>query len=155
MNLLTHFLKTLTLRILASLREVKSYKLQINPNHKLNKVIFYSIFICLLIRLCPYFAPIHSIDIAQNQLAIEFTDRNNLPLGTVLTNNQENTSIIKLNQVSPQFIKAILAAEDSSFYQHGALDLKAIFRAIKVAIENKKISFWCFHNYHAIGENVG
>ncbi|MFN7525624.1 MAG: penicillin-binding protein 1C, partial [Aphanizomenon sp.] len=139
MNLLTHFLKTLTLRILASLREVKSYKLQINPNHKLNKVIFYSIFICLLIRLCPYFAPIHSIDIAQNQLAIEFTDRNNLPLGTVLTNNQENTSIIKLNQVSPQFIKAILAAEDSSFYQHGALDLKAIFRAIKVAIENKKI----------------
>ena len=139
MNLLTHFLKTLTLRILASLREVKSYKLQINTNHKLNKVIFYSIFICLLIRLCPYFAPIHSIDIAQHQLAIEFTDRNNLPLGTVLTNNQENTSIIKLNQVSPQFIKAILAAEDSSFYQHGALDLKAIFRAIKVAIENKKI----------------
>ncbi|MFN6394879.1 MAG: penicillin-binding protein 1C, partial [Aphanizomenon sp.] len=85
MNLLTHFLKTLTLRILASLREVKSYKLQINPNHKLNKVIFSSIFICLLIRLCPYFAPIHSIDIAQHQLAIEFTDRNNLPLGTVLT----------------------------------------------------------------------
>ncbi|MTJ13367.1 penicillin-binding protein 1C [Anabaena sp. UHCC 0187] len=139
MNLLTHFLKTLTLRDSATLREIKSYKLQINRNHKLKKIIFSCILICLLIRLCPYFVPIHSIDIAQHQLAIEFTDRNNLPLGTVLTSDQENTSVIKLNQVSPQFIKAILAAEDGSFYQHGALDLKAIFRAIKIAIENKKI----------------
>ncbi|MDM3851760.1 MAG: penicillin-binding protein 1C [Aphanizomenon gracile PMC627.10] len=139
MNSLTHFLKTLTLRILACLREIKPYKLQIKRNYKLNKIIASCILICLLIRLCPYFAPIHSIDIAQHQLAIEFTDRNNLPLGTVLTTDQENTSVVKLNQVSPQFIKAILAAEDGSFYQHGALDLKAIFRAIKVAIENRKI----------------
>ncbi|MCW9679301.1 penicillin-binding protein 1C [Dolichospermum planctonicum UHCC 0167] len=139
MNLLTHFLKTRTLRVLATLGRIKSYKLKLKGNYKLNKIIFSFILICLLIRLCPYFAPIHSIDIAQHQLAIEFTDRNNLPLGTVLTSDQENTSIIKLNQVSPQFIKAILAAEDGSFYQHGALDFKAIFRAIKVAIENKKI----------------
>ncbi|MBD2442118.1 penicillin-binding protein 1C [Dolichospermum sp. FACHB-1091] len=139
MNLLTRILKTLTLRASASLREIKSYKLKLKRNYKLSKIIFTFIFICLTIRLCPYFAPIHSIDIAQHRLAIEFRDRNNLPLGTVLTSDQEHTSIIKLNQVSPQFIKAILAAEDGSFYQHGALDLKAIFRAIKVAIENKKI----------------
>ena len=139
MNLLTHFLKTLILRVLASLREIKSYKLQIKRNYKLNKIIVSCIVICLLIRLCPYFAPIRSIDIAQNQLAIEFTDRNNLPLGTILTSGQENTSVVKLNQVSPQFIKAILAAEDAHFYQHGVLDLKAIFRAIKIGIENKKI----------------
>lgn len=139
MNLLTRILKTLTLRASASLREIKSYKLKLKRNYKLSKIIFTFIFICLTIRLCPYFAPIHSIDIAQHRLAIEFRDRNNLPLGTVLTSDQEHTSTIKLNQVSPQFIKAILAAEDGSFYQHGALDLKAIFRAIKVAIENKKI----------------
>ncbi|MBE9257569.1 penicillin-binding protein 1C [Dolichospermum sp. LEGE 00246] len=139
MNLLTHFLKTLTLCVLAFLREIKSYKLQIKRNYKLNKIIVPCIVICLLIRLCPYFAPIRSLNIAQHQLAIEFTDRNNLPLGTILTSDQENTSVVKLNQVSPQFIKAILAAEDAHFYQHGALDLKAIFRAIKIAIENKKI----------------
>jgi penicillin-binding protein 1C len=133
MNLLTHVLKTLTLRAFATLREIKSYKL------KLNKIISSCILICFLVRLCPYFAPIHSVDIAQHQLAIEFTDRNNLPLGTVLTSDQENTSVVKLNQVSPQFIKAILAAEDGSFYQHGALDLKAILRAIKIGVENKKI----------------
>lgn len=139
MNLLTHFLKTITLRVSATLREIKSYKLQPKRNYKRNKIIFSLILICLSIRLCPYFAPIHSIDIAQHQLAIEFTDRNNLPLGTILTTDQENTSVVKLNQVSPHFIKAILAAEDGSFYQHGALDIKAIFRAIKIAIENKKI----------------
>ncbi len=139
MNLLTHVLKTLTLRASATLREIKSYKLKLKRNYKLNKIIFSFILICFLIRLCPYFAPIHSVDIAQHQLAMEFTDRNNLPLGTVLTSDQENTSVVKLNQVSPQFIKAILAAEDGSFYQHGALDLKAILRAIKIGVENKKI----------------
>ncbi|MTJ10839.1 penicillin-binding protein 1C [Anabaena sp. UHCC 0204] len=139
MNLPTRLLKTLTLCASASLREIKSYKLQLKRNYKLNKIIFSFILICLLIRLCPYFAPIHSIDIAQHQLAIEFTDRNGLPLGTILTTDQENTSVVKLNQVSPQFINAILAAEDSNFYQHGALDLKAIVRAIKEAIENRKI----------------
>ncbi|WP_242045382.1 penicillin-binding protein 1C [Anabaena catenula] len=87
----------------------------------------------------PYLAPIHSVDIAQKQLAMEFTDRHGLPLGTILTHDQEHTAIIPLTQISPQFINAILAAEDSSFYQHGALDLKAIFRAIKEAIHAKKI----------------
>jgi penicillin-binding protein 1C len=131
MKLPTRLLKSLTLCVLASLRQIKA--------SKINKIIFSFILISFLVRLCPYYAPIHSIDIAQHQLAIEFTDRNNLPLGTVLTSDQENTSVVKLNQVSPQFIKAILAAEDGSFYQHGALDLKAIFRAIKTAIETKKI----------------
>ncbi len=132
-KLATHLIKTLTLTILATLRQIKVFK------YKLNKIIFSFIVICLLIRLCPYFVPVHSRDIAQHKLAVEFTDRNNLPLGTILTTDQENTSVVKLNQVSPHFIKAILSAEDADFYQHGALDLKAIFRAIKVGIENKKI----------------
>nr|WP_242039616.1 penicillin-binding protein 1C [Anabaena sphaerica] len=87
----------------------------------------------------PYFAPIHSQDIAQKQLALQFTDRNNLPLGTILTHDQEHTSIVPLNQVSAQFINAILAAEDGNFYQHGALDLKAVVRAIKDAVYHQKI----------------
>ncbi|MEA5551696.1 penicillin-binding protein 1C [Anabaena cylindrica UHCC 0172] len=70
---------------------------------------------------------------------MQFTDRNGLPLGTLLTRDQEHTAVIPLTQVSPQFINAILAAEDGSFYQHGALDMKAIIRAIKEAIHAKKI----------------
>ncbi|QFS44186.1 penicillin-binding protein 1C [Nostoc sphaeroides] len=104
-----------------------------------SKVILAVVVICLLVRLLPYFAPIRAADIAQNQLAMQFSDRNGLPLGTLLTRDQEHTSVVPLNQVSPQFIHAILAAEDGSFYHHGALDMKAIIRASKEAIHAKRI----------------
>ena len=57
----------------------------------------------------------------------------------MLTRDQEHTSVVPLNQVSPQFIHAILAAEDGSFYHHGALDMKAVIRASKEAIHAKRI----------------
>ncbi|MBC6432581.1 penicillin-binding protein 1C [Nostoc sp. HG1] len=104
-----------------------------------SKVILAVLVICLIIRLLPYFAPIHTADIAQNQLAMQFSDRNGLSLGTLLTRDQEHTSVVALNQVSPQFIHAILAAEDASFYHHGALDMKAVIRASKEAIHAKRI----------------
>ncbi|MBW4455529.1 MAG: penicillin-binding protein 1C [Nostoc indistinguendum CM1-VF10] len=106
---------------------------------KHSKIILAVLVICLVVRLLPYFAPIRAADIAQNQLAMQFSDRNGLPLGTLLTRDQEHTSVIPLNQVSPQFIHAILAAEDGSFYHHGALDMKAIIRASKEAIHAKRI----------------
>ncbi|MGJ5676200.1 MAG: penicillin-binding protein 1C [Nostochopsis sp.] len=108
-------------------------------NRKISKVILTLLLICFLIRSTPYLAPIRANDILQIQLALEFSDRNGLPLGTILTRDQEHTSVVPLNQVSPQFIQAILAAEDSQFYHHGALDLKAVARAIKDAIQTKKI----------------
>ncbi|MHC5856225.1 penicillin-binding protein 1C [Nostoc sp.] len=104
-----------------------------------SKVILAVLLICLIIRLLPYFAPVRAADIAQNQLAMQFSDRNGLPLGTLLTRDQEHTSVVPLNQISPQFIHAILAAEDGSFYHHGALDMKAIIRAAKEAIHAKRI----------------
>ncbi|MEH1919701.1 penicillin-binding protein 1C [Nostoc sp.] len=104
-----------------------------------SKVILAVLLICLIICLLPYFAPVRAADIAQNQLAMQFSDRNGLPLGTLLTRDQEHTSVVPLNQVSPQFIHAILAAEDGSFYHHGALDMKAIIRAAKEAIHAKRI----------------
>jgi len=106
--------------------------------HK-SRFILAILLICLVVRLLPYFAPINAADIAQNRLALEFSDRNGLPLGTILTRDQEHTAVVPLNQVSPQFINAILAAEDSSFYHHGALDMKAIIRAINQAIHAKRI----------------
>ncbi|MBG1270446.1 penicillin-binding protein 1C [Nostoc sp. WHI] len=107
-------------------------------NHT-SKIILAGLLICLVVRLLPYFAPIRAADIAQNQLAMQFSDRNGLPLGTLLTRDQEHTSVVPLNQVSPQFIHAILAAEDGSFYHHGALDMKAVIRASKEAIHAKRI----------------
>jgi penicillin-binding protein 1C len=108
-------------------------------NRKTSKIILTLLLISFLIRLTPYLVPIRATDILQTQLALEFSDRNGLPLGTILTRDQEHTAVVPLNQVSSQFIQAILAAEDSQFYHHGAIDLKAVARAVKDAIQAKRI----------------
>jgi penicillin-binding protein 1C len=90
-------------------------------------------------RSLPYLSPIRATDLVQEQQAIEFTDRNGLPLGTILTRDQEHTAAVPLEQVSPQFIQAIIAAEDKRFYQHGALDERAIVRALGEAIQARQI----------------
>jgi penicillin-binding protein 1C len=108
-------------------------------NRKTRKIILTLLLISFLIRLTPYLVPIRATDILQTQLALEFSDRNGLPLGTILTRDQEHTAVVPLKQVSSQFIQAILAAEDSQFYHHGAIDLKAVARASKDAIQAKRI----------------
>lgn len=90
-------------------------------------------------RSLPYLAPIHAVDLVQTQPAIEFTDRNGLPLGTLLTRDQEHTVAVPLPQVSPHFIHAIIAAEDQRFYQHGALDGRAIIRALLEAVQARQV----------------
>ncbi|MEG4575387.1 penicillin-binding protein 1C [Microcoleus sp. N3A4] len=97
------------------------------------------VLICLIVRSLPYLAPIRTADIAQEQSAIEFSDRNGLPLGTILTRDQEHTAAVPLNQVSSHFVRAIIAAEDSRFYQHGATDAIAIARSLLEAAQAKHI----------------
>ncbi len=93
----------------------------------------------LTVRSLPYFAPIRAKDLVQTQQAAEFTDRNGLPLGTILTRDQNHTVSVSLAQVSPQFLQAIVAAEDQRFYQHGALDERAIARSLLEALQAKQI----------------
>ncbi|MGC1309999.1 MAG: penicillin-binding protein 1C [Phormidesmis sp.] len=93
----------------------------------------------LFVRLIPYFAPVRASDIQQHQLAVEFSDRNGLHLGTLLTRDQEHTAVIPIEQVSSIFIQAILSAEDQRFYQHGPLDGRAVVRSLLEAIQARKI----------------
>ncbi len=93
----------------------------------------------LLIRSLPYLAPVRAADIAQDDQAIEFRDRNGLFLGTLLTRDQDHTAVVPLEQVSPLFLQAIMAAEDRDFFHHGATDPKAILRAIVQAIQARQI----------------
>jgi penicillin-binding protein 1C len=93
----------------------------------------------LTIRASAYLSPIHVKDLAQVDQTIEFRDRHNRPLGTLLSQDQEHTAIVPLDQVSPHFIQAILSAEDRRFYDHGALDLRAIFRASVQAIQARRV----------------
>jgi penicillin-binding protein 1C len=91
------------------------------------------------VRLIPFFIPIRSQDIQQQQLAVEFSDRHGLPLGTLLSQTQNQTAVVPLQQVSPHFIQAIIAAEDKRYYHHGALDSIAISRALLEAIQAGEI----------------
>jgi len=95
--------------------------------------------ISLIVRSLPFLVPIRTADIAQDSSAIEFSDRNGLPLGTILTRDQEHTAAVPLNQVSSHFIQAIIAAEDSRFYQHGATDVRAMARSLLEAIQAKHL----------------
>jgi len=95
--------------------------------------------VVLTVRSLPYFAPIRAIDLVQSQQAAEFIDRNGLLLGTILTRDQNHTVSVSLAQVSPQFLQAIIAAEDQRFYQHGALDERAIVRSLLEALQAKQI----------------
>lgn len=95
--------------------------------------------IFLLVRSLPYLAPIRASDLVQEQLAVEFSDRHGLPLGTILSRDRNRTSVVPLNQISPHFIRAIIAAEDGRFYHHGAIEMRAIARSIVQAIQSKRV----------------
>ena len=42
----------------------------------------------------------------------------------------ENRTPLELHEMSPNIVRAVLAAEDSAFYQHGGIRLGSIFRAL-------------------------
>jgi penicillin-binding protein 1C len=114
---------------------------RVSPRKILGKtrVILVLLLAVLTVRSLPYLAPIRSSDLAQEGVAIEFIDRRGLPLGTILSRDQNHTAVVPLQQVSPQFIHAILAAEDGRFYRHGALDMRAIARSLMQAMQAKRI----------------
>ncbi len=60
---------------------------------------------------------------------VHFTDRTGLPLGSIAASDVRNSAWVRLDRVSPYFLRAILAAEDARFYDHGAVDAGALLRA--------------------------
>ncbi|WP_199248461.1 penicillin-binding protein 1C [[Phormidium] sp. ETS-05] len=103
------------------------------------KIIIGVVMVGVIVRLLPYLAPVRAADIAQREQAIAFTDRTGLPLGTILTRNQEHTAVVPLDAISPHFRQAIIAAEDKRYYHHGSIDSLAVVRAILEAIQARQI----------------
>ncbi|MFT3991899.1 MAG: transglycosylase domain-containing protein [Luteolibacter sp.] len=62
-------------------------------------------------------------------------DRQGVEIGRI---HGEKRSLVPLDQVSPNFKKAIIAREDERFYQHGAFDAIGIGRAILKNLEGKR-----------------
>lgn len=97
------------------------------------------ILLCLTVRSVPYLIPIRAQDIAQTDGALTFEDRHGLPLGTLLTRDQDHTMVVPLDEISPYFIQGIIAAEDKRYYQHGSVDFIAVSRAILEALQAREI----------------
>ena len=93
----------------------------------------------LTVRLTPLLAPIRATSLVQHQQSIEFTDRNGLPLGTLLTRDQEHTVAVPLSAISPTFLNAVIAAEDSRYRSHGPVDYLAIARAAWQAVRSRHV----------------
>ncbi len=60
---------------------------------------------------------------------IYFADRFGSPLGSIAATNVQESAWVPLRDVSPFFVRAIVAAEDARFYGHGAIDPRALLRA--------------------------
>ncbi len=94
---------------------------------------------CAAFRVAPYFVPIRASALASASPAVDFFDRNGLALGTVLSRDQEHTAYVPLARVAPDFVHAIVAAEDGRFWQHGPLDGEAALRAAWQLVRERTI----------------
>ncbi|GAA4993545.1 transglycosylase domain-containing protein [Streptomyces siamensis] len=56
--------------------------------------------------------------------------------GQIATVYSRDRTVVDLKDISPYMQKAIVAIEDSRFYQHGAVDLKGILRAVNQNAQN-------------------
>lgn len=56
--------------------------------------------------------------------------------GQIATVYSRDRTVVDLKDVSPYMQKAIVAIEDSRFYQHGAIDLKGVLRALNQNAQN-------------------
>lgn len=95
--------------------------------------------ILILIRSIPELLPISAEQLVQDERALMFTDRRGLPLGTVLSRSQDQTMTVPLEQIAPEFLAAIVAAEDQRFYQHHGVDSQAVIRACLEALQARQI----------------
>jgi len=109
------------------------------PLSPLWRAVAAAVFACIAIRLSAYLAPIRAADLHATSAAIDFSDRNGLPLGTLLSRDQEHTAFVSLAQVSPYFLHAIIAAEDGRYYHHGPVDAAAVARATWQMIETRRV----------------
>ncbi|MFC7308422.1 transglycosylase domain-containing protein [Streptomyces monticola] len=60
--------------------------------------------------------------------------------GTIATVFSRDRTLVDLKNISPYMQKAIVAIEDSRFYEHGAVDLKGILRALNENAQSGGVS---------------
>lgn len=66
--------------------------------------------------------------------SVTFVDRSGEPMGTVLSASQSRSAAVPIDRISPDFLHAVVDAEDRRFYTHGAVDVLALARAAAAAV---------------------
>ncbi|MEO6989912.1 MAG: penicillin-binding protein 1C, partial [Candidatus Baltobacteraceae bacterium] len=82
-----------------------------------------------LAATCLVFRPIGVGDLAREGRTATFVDRYGTTLGTLLDHQGRRHVPVRLGSIAPSFVRAIVAAEDARFFQHGAIDGLAAVRA--------------------------
>ncbi|MEU1517997.1 transglycosylase domain-containing protein [Streptomyces sp. NPDC005811] len=60
--------------------------------------------------------------------------------GQIASVYSRDRTVVDLKSISPYMQKAIVAIEDSRFYQHGAIDLKGVLRALNKNVQSSGVS---------------
>ena len=84
------------------------------------------------IYLYAYLSP--TLDI-KNANQFSFYDIN----GNLINQGSGNNDWVKIDDISPDLINAVLSTEDKHFYKHNGFDFPRIFKAMFVNIKNKSI----------------
>jgi len=89
-------------------------------------------FIILLLTLISlgwlgYMPSIEELENPKSNLAAEIISADQVVIGTYYIENRSNSSI---DEISPNVIHALVATEDARFYQHSAVDVRGLIRAM-------------------------
>ena len=90
----------------------------------------------LLRNLSAELPPVDAILAYKNSIASVVYDRNKEIIAKLF---MENRNPLELRDISPWMVKATLAAEDSSFYQHSGIQISGIIRALWVDIMHQRV----------------
>ncbi|CAM5666893.1 peptidoglycan glycosyltransferase OS=Streptomyces fumanus OX=67302 GN=GCM10018772_09890 PE=4 SV=1 [Streptomyces fumanus] len=74
--------------------------------------------------------------------------------GTIATVYSRDRTVVALKDISPYLQKAIVAIEDSRFYQHGAIDLKGVLRALNKNAQSGGVAEGASTLARRFGKNV-
>ena len=106
------------------------------------KRIFFTLAACSLAGLVSLYIPFPGERLSPAPVvSLRITDREGVPLREVLSDEGGRCRWVRLGEVSPWLVKAVLAAEDRDFYFHSGFHLLSVLRAfLQNAREGRVVS---------------
>ena len=101
--------------------------------YKLGIISFTGLLIIIGLYLYAYFSPKITLNTAN---AINIYDRNNI----VVYQGSEGREWVKLKDISPHVINAIISVEDKNFYKHNGFDYLRIIKTLFTNFKEKRIT---------------